>query len=146
MSQPERTNSVASQSSSSGWLGRSPCEPKSSVVLTSPSPKNICQCAIDGHAAVSGLAGSTSQRANPSRFLGRPAGSGGRQAGHAARDLLAGVIVLPADQDVRRPRRVHLRHHHHGRERRRRTARSRSSSARDRCEAVAEVGARPGSP
>ena len=38
-----RTNSVASQSSSSGWLGASPCEPKSSDVLTRPVPKYDCQ-------------------------------------------------------------------------------------------------------
>src|SRR2546423_537202 len=32
-------NSIASQSSSSGWLGLSPCVPRSSVVLTRPRPK-----------------------------------------------------------------------------------------------------------
>ena len=42
-SQPVRINSVASQSSSSGWDGVSPCEPKSSTVLTIPTPKYICQ-------------------------------------------------------------------------------------------------------
>ena len=43
MSQPVRTNSVASQSSSSGCDGHSPCEPKSSTVLTSPVPNAFCQ-------------------------------------------------------------------------------------------------------
>jgi len=37
--QPVRMNSLASQSSKSGWVGCSPCDPKSSVVLTSPTPK-----------------------------------------------------------------------------------------------------------
>ena len=36
-------NSVASQSSSSGLGGRSPWTPKSSTVLTRPTPKNCCQ-------------------------------------------------------------------------------------------------------
>ena len=36
---PDRTNSVATQSSSSGWLGRSPCDPKSSSVFTKPVAK-----------------------------------------------------------------------------------------------------------
>ena len=43
MSQPVRMNSAASQSSSSGCEGDSPCEPKSSTVLTRPMPKNICR-------------------------------------------------------------------------------------------------------
>ena len=38
-SQPVRMNSVASQSSRPGWLGHSPCVPKSSLVLTNPTPK-----------------------------------------------------------------------------------------------------------
>ncbi len=37
--QPRPTSSAASQSSSSGWLGFCPIAPKSSVVLTIPSPK-----------------------------------------------------------------------------------------------------------
>ncbi len=66
-SQPDRTNSVASQSSSSGWLGGSPWAPKSSTVFTSPVPKSICQSRLTATRAVSGLAGSTSQRASASR-------------------------------------------------------------------------------
>ena len=42
-SQPVRMNSVASQSSSSGCEGHSPCAPKSSTVFTMPVPKYICQ-------------------------------------------------------------------------------------------------------
>ena len=43
MLQPRSMNSAASQSSSSGCEGGSPCEPKSSDVLTRPVPNNICQ-------------------------------------------------------------------------------------------------------
>ena len=39
--------SAASQSSSSGWLGGSPCVPKSPLVFTSPMPKNCCQRRFD---------------------------------------------------------------------------------------------------
>ena len=39
MLQPLSMNSVASQSSSSGWVGRSPWVPKSSLVTTRPRPK-----------------------------------------------------------------------------------------------------------
>ena len=53
-SQPESTNSVASQSSSSGWLGKSPCRPKFSLVLTMPVPKSICQNRFTVTRAVSG--------------------------------------------------------------------------------------------
>ncbi len=80
-SQPRSTNSVASQSSSSGCDGHSPCEPKSSTVFTSPVPKYICQNRFTVTRAVSGFDGSTSQRANPSRLFGAPAGSGGSTAG-----------------------------------------------------------------
>src|SRR5262245_22976408 len=41
--QPPRTNSRASQSSSSGWLGGSPSRPRSLAVVTSPRPKCCCQ-------------------------------------------------------------------------------------------------------
>ena len=56
MSQPERMNSTASQSSSSGWLGGSPCAPKSSTVFTRPVPKSICQSRLTATRAVSGFA------------------------------------------------------------------------------------------
>src|SRR4051812_25184597 len=71
------TNSVASQSSSSGWLGPPPCEPKPSAVSPTPAPKCSCQARLTATRAVSGLAGSTSQRANPRRLFGTPFGSGG---------------------------------------------------------------------
>ena len=40
---PTATNCVASQSSSSGWVGRRPWLPKSAGVATSPRPKNSAQ-------------------------------------------------------------------------------------------------------
>ena len=78
---PVRTNSVASQSSSSGLLGCSPCDPKSSEVLTMPVPKYSCQKWFTATRAVSGLLGSTIHFARPSRFIGAPGAMGGRKAG-----------------------------------------------------------------
>jgi len=66
-SQPVRTNSVASQSSSSGCEGRSPCVPKSSAVFTSPTPKTVCQYRLTATRAVSGWSGRTSHFARSSR-------------------------------------------------------------------------------
>ena len=66
-----RTNSVASQSSSSGCEGGSPWRPKFSVVFTSPVPKCCCQSRFTATRAVSGLSGETSQRARPRRLRGR---------------------------------------------------------------------------
>ena len=42
-SHPSSMNCTANQSNSSGWLGSSPCVPKSELVLTKPVPKNCCQ-------------------------------------------------------------------------------------------------------
>ena len=61
--QPDDENSVASQSSSSGCDGASPWRPKFSGVATNPRPKSCCQIALAATRAVSGLSGSTSQRA-----------------------------------------------------------------------------------
>src|SRR5262245_29953789 len=80
-SQPDSRNSVANQSSSSGWVGGCPCEPKSSLVLTMPVPNISCQYRLTVTRAIKGFDGSTSQRANPNRFLGYEAGKGGKAAG-----------------------------------------------------------------
>ena len=77
-------NSTASQSSNSGWLGRSPCTPKSSVVFTSPMPKNICQERFTVTRAVSGCPGADNQRASPRRLVGASAGKEANPAGTAA--------------------------------------------------------------
>src|SRR5262245_38124465 len=89
-SHPRRMNSVASQSSNSGWEGGSPCEPKLSTVFTSPTPKNISQDRFTATRAVNGLDGSTSHMAKPNRLLGAPAGSGGSHAGVARSTLSPG--------------------------------------------------------
>src|SRR5581483_12385256 len=84
MSHPVRMNSVASQSSSSGLLGGSPWDPKSSELLTKPVPKYICQYRLTVTRAVNGLAGLTSQRASVSRFAGASLGRGGSAEGTPA--------------------------------------------------------------
>src|SRR5439155_10808175 len=85
------TNSLASQSSSSGWLGRSPWTPKSSVVFTSPVPKNVCQKRFTVARAVSGLSGETIQFATARRFRGASFGSGGRLAGTPGSTFVSGL-------------------------------------------------------
>src|SRR5204862_4842403 len=82
-SQPDSRNSTASQSSSSGCDGGSPCEPKSSAVFTRPVPKISCQKRFTVTRAVSGFEGSTSHRARPSRLRGRETAIGGSTDGAA---------------------------------------------------------------
>ena len=65
--QPRCTNSVESQSRSSGCVGFSPCQPKSSDVLTRPRPNNSCHMRLIATRAVRGLSGDTSQRASARR-------------------------------------------------------------------------------
>ena len=84
MSQLLRTNSVASQSSSSGWLGNSARTPKSSDVCTMPVPKNFSQRRLTATRAVSGLVGLAIQSARPSRLLGTPGGSAPNAVGMCA--------------------------------------------------------------
>ena len=67
MSQPVRTNSVASQSSSSRWLGGAPFTPKLSGVATIPSPKWCSQSRLTSTRAVSGWPGWVSHWANARR-------------------------------------------------------------------------------
>ena len=78
-----RRTPLASQSSSSGWLGRSPSRPKSLGVPTRPRPKWYCQTRLTITRVESGLSGRLSQRARASR---RPvergaAGGGSIRAG-----------------------------------------------------------------
>ena len=77
--QPRATNSVASQSSSSGWRRPSPIVPKSLGVATIPRPKWCCQRRLTITRAVSGLSGRVSQSASavrrPLDRVGRPRSS-----------------------------------------------------------------------
>src|SRR6476469_404738 len=93
--QPVRTNSVASQSSNSGCDGASPCDPKSSVVLTIPVLKYICQNRFTVTRAVNGFDGLTSQRARPSRFGGYPAGDDASPAGSTGVTTSPGLSYIP---------------------------------------------------
>ncbi len=65
--QPRATNSVASQSSSSGCVGSSPIVPKSLGVATRPRPKWCCQSRLTITRAVSGWSGRTSHSASAVR-------------------------------------------------------------------------------
>ena len=81
-SQPPSRNSQASQSSSSGCVGQTPCEPKSSRVATSPCPKASFQSRFTNTRATSGFSGDVSQRARSSRVARRSlTPSAGREAG-----------------------------------------------------------------
>ena len=61
------TNSIASQSSNSGCVGRSPRKPKSLAVATMPLPKWCCQSRLTITRAVSGLSFDAIQFASASR-------------------------------------------------------------------------------
>ena len=63
---PRRTNSFASQSRSSGWLGGSPSRPKSLGVPASPRPKWYCQIRLTITRVESGLSLPLIQRASAS--------------------------------------------------------------------------------
>ena len=67
MLQPLRTNSVASQSSSSGWEGGVPERPKFDGLLTMPRPKCRSQMWFTITRAVSGWFGCVNQRAKARR-------------------------------------------------------------------------------
>ena len=92
MLQPRSMNSAASQSSSSGWVGLSPCVPKSSEVRTRPRPKNSCHMRLTATRAVSGLLRETIQRARPSRT--RFAGRGRQRAERAGLHLVAALAEV----------------------------------------------------
>ena len=65
--QSRAMNSLASQSSSSGWVGSSPNRPKSFGVRTIPRPKWCWKIRFAITRAVNGCDGSVSQRANARR-------------------------------------------------------------------------------
>src|SRR5436190_1114345 len=65
--QPPRTNSPASQSSSSGWVGNVPNLPKSLDDATSPRPKWCCQRRLTSTRAVAGLSADAIQLARTVR-------------------------------------------------------------------------------
>ena len=83
MLQPDSISSTASQSSSSGWLGRLPLRPKSKTVSTSGRPKCRIQMWLTATRAVSGLSRLVihAARALP------PAGAGRRVDGAERRVL-----------------------------------------------------------
>ena len=74
-------NSTANQSSSSGCMGHSACEPKFSEVFTIPKPNKRSQVRLTQTLAVKGCSPETSQRARPRRLTGSPSGKGGKTAG-----------------------------------------------------------------
>ena len=88
--QPLSTNSVASQSSNSGCVGKVAWVPQSSSVRTIPWPKNIRQRRLTNTRATSGLFGAAIQRARSSRVARAPlVSSCPRKAG------MAGVTIWP---------------------------------------------------
>ena len=103
-SQPSSRNWTASQSSSSGWLGGSPCEPKSSAVLTSPVPKTWSQNRLTATRAVKGWFGATSHCARPSRLSGAPGRRRRQEGRRCPADLVAPLVVLAAVEQERRLR------------------------------------------
>ena len=114
ISQPRWTNSVASQSSSSGCDGRSPFVPKSSTVATRPTPKCCAQKRLTATRAVSGLSGATSHLASARRLSGWPAAgfSGGLStAGTPGVTTSPGLRKLPPVKICDWARRRQFLHH-----------------------------------
>ena len=82
--QPWSMKSLASQSSSSGWDGGSPCRPKSLGVRTSASPKCQPQTRLTRTRAVRGLSAAVNQVASAARrFSGEPLVAGKTVTGFA---------------------------------------------------------------
>ena len=102
-SQPERTNSAASQSSSSGWLGGSPWAPKSSTRLHQPGAEEHLPVAVDRHPRRQRI-GRIDQPAGQAQPVGlrRSSGPARKTPRHAGLDPRPGLVVLAADQHVRR--------------------------------------------
>src|SRR2546426_3228506 len=86
---PGFMNSKASQSSSSGCVGGEPCVPKSFAGSTIPRAKYCCQMRLTMTRAVSGLCGSTIQRARSRRF-GSGDGESGRETDFFNKELEVG--------------------------------------------------------
>ena len=61
--------STANQSNNSGWVGNSPCKPKSPEDFTSPLPNISCQIKFTNTRAVSGFFLLVVHLAKPKRLL-----------------------------------------------------------------------------
>ena len=90
--QPPRMNSSASQSSSSGCVGRSPSTPKSPGVSTSPRPKWCIQTRLTSTRATSGCRAAR-QVARRRPAGGRSSAAPGRRPGSRARPAAAARTV-----------------------------------------------------
>ena len=113
-SQPESMNVVASQSSSSGWLGYSPCSPKFSDVLTRPVPKYLCQKRFHRHAGGERVVGLDEPAGEPQTIVRRIVRHRGQHRRHAGIHPLARHVVGAANQPERVAPGFHLLHHHDG--------------------------------
>ena len=105
---PDRSSSPASQSRSSGWLGRPPLRPKSLGVATSPRPKWYCHTRLAITRAGRGLAGAEIQAAN--RLRRSASGASGISPRSASTAVMAespaGVMIAPGDVTLPRRRRA----------------------------------------
>jgi hypothetical protein len=107
-SHPLSTKSTASQSSSSGWVGHSPWEPRSSGVRASPCPKKSFHCRFTKTRAVRGFVGGGEparevEARGPAAFrfdLGQEVGNG------RLHDLAGLVQPVAARQDAHGIRRL----------------------------------------
>ena len=109
MLQPRCMNSEASQSSSSGWVGRSPWVPKSSLVKTMPRPKTSCQMRFTATREVSGCLWRDQPAGEAeARFAGRHRRQHGERAGL---DFGAALAPIALHMNVRLGRRVVFKQH-----------------------------------
>ena len=101
-SQPSSRNWTASQSSSSGWLGGSPCAPKSSAVLTMPGAEELEPEAVDRHAGRQRVVRGDQPLGQAQPVDRRARRKRRQERGHAPADLLASLVVFAALEQERR--------------------------------------------
>ena len=117
-SQPLSRKSTASQSSSSGCVGRSPWMPKSSAVFTSAGAENLLPQAVDRHARGQRIrSASTSHCASPAGCAADDCGIGGSACRRSAPPRRASDRTSPRIEDVRERLRVRLLLHNQRRRR-----------------------------
>ena len=111
-SQPVRTNSVASQSSSSGCVGQLALGAEVLGGLDEPGAEEHLPDAVDRHAGRQRVVGIDEPRREAEPVAAARRSAAAAAGRHAGRTFAPWLVVLAADQHVRLARRRHLLHHH----------------------------------
>ena len=113
---PIATNSTASQSSSSGWLGGSPCAPKSSTRLHQPGAEEHLPVAVHRHPRRQRIGRSDQPASQPQPVGTALSVPGADERRHARRDLAPGWSYWPRSSTWVARGNGHLLHHHRRRD------------------------------